>query len=105
MGGPTETPDPSCPSAEAVGTPLSGCCTPEGLCGVISTISGACITQSQFVMLPANPQSCEPPASGDAGTEDPDAGTEDTDAGTEDTDAGTEDTDAGTEDAGTEDAD
>jgi hypothetical protein len=46
--------DPSCPAYVGMamgGNPLElpGCCTPEGVCGVISSISNTCITQSMFL--------------------------------------------------------
>jgi hypothetical protein len=60
--------DPSCPSVSVMGfLELPGCCTDQGVCGVISTISNTCITESMFIDLPENPQPC---GAEDAGTED-----------------------------------
>jgi hypothetical protein len=57
----TEAPDGSTTDAGfATGMEtMAGCCTPEGLCGVISSIRPLCITKSQYIDLPDPPQPCE----------------------------------------------
>jgi hypothetical protein len=57
--------DDSCPPYEATvqGTSvnLPGCCTPEGKCGVISSLTMMCITSSPLLPdLPADPAPCTP---------------------------------------------
>lgn len=68
-------PDPSCPAYVGMGMggnglELPGCCTPEGVCGVISSISNTCITQSAILtdLQPGGP--CD----GSGGGDDADAG-------------------------------
>jgi hypothetical protein len=73
--------DDRCPGVESQGRTLVGCCTADNLCGIISTLSNTCITESRFVTLPEDPQRCDSigePGEDDAGME----GTQD-DAGSE----------------------
>ena len=66
---PPATPDPACPDADGMGTPLKGCCNAAmGKCGIISTVRPGCITSSMLIMLPDPPKACS--ASDDAGVAD-----------------------------------
>ncbi|MDD9932889.1 MAG: hypothetical protein OXT09_04760 [Myxococcales bacterium] len=69
---PPAEPDPLCPEFDAgMGTLLPGCCMETGVCGVISSITSQCITESQFITLPASPPPCDGSGLGAA----PDGGT------------------------------
>jgi hypothetical protein len=59
---------------------LDGCCTAEGVCGYISSLRMACITQSDLLDPPisAGP-ACDGPS-----TDDADGGADDQDAGEDD---------------------
>jgi hypothetical protein len=69
--------DPSCPDysgmAMGMAVELPGCCTADGVCGVISSLSMRCITSSMFLAdLMAGP-ACD--AAGDDAGMDSDGGT------------------------------
>jgi len=51
--------DDRCPDVEYQGRTYVGCCNAENLCGIISMLSNTCITESRFVTLPDDPQSCD----------------------------------------------
>jgi hypothetical protein len=57
---------------------LDGCCTAEGVCGYISELRMACITQSDLLDPPisAGPACDGPVADADGGTADEDGGTD-----------------------------
>jgi hypothetical protein len=65
--------DPSCPryEGEVMGMmiDLPGCCSSTSQCGVISSLSGACITSSMFLPDLAPGDACTPAADADAGTD------------------------------------
>lgn len=65
--------DDRCPPYQGMvmGTPvnLPGCCMPEGVCGVVSSLSQMCITSSPLLPdLPADPAPCDSASSGNDGT-------------------------------------
>jgi hypothetical protein len=67
--------DDRCPGVESQGRTLVGCCTADNLCGIISTLSNTCITESRFVTLPEDPQRCDSgPGEDDAGISEDDGG-------------------------------
>lgn len=62
--------DERCASAAFGNTELPGCCTENGVCGVISPLSQTCITESVYITLPQTPVPCS-----ESTLPEPDAGT------------------------------
>jgi hypothetical protein len=65
---PLPQPDTRCPNYMQGAMERIGCCTGENTCGIISTITNMCVTESPLVpTLPETPPSCDDAGGDDAG--------------------------------------